>query len=65
MSKKQCDVCQTDLQHIATDRGYWFWCKGCGSLFNMLATQEKPRLVESPGVLAALRVLSAKPRQDA
>lgn len=44
--------------HIATDRGHWHWCRGCGSIYKAIGNNE-PELVDSPGVLAALRAMQS------
>jgi hypothetical protein len=54
----KCEICKTHLLHLATDRGHWLWCRGCGSIYKALGDAE-PKLIESPGVLAALRAIQS------
>lgn len=51
----QCTVCQSQLSAVAKDKGQWYWCPGCGSLFVASNGDPTPRLQRSPGTLAALR----------
>lgn len=62
MDENRCKVCTNKLSHIASDRGLWYWCDGCGSLARKIdGRMGEP---QSPGTFFALLAMRSPTTTD-
>jgi tRNA(Ile2) C34 agmatinyltransferase TiaS len=56
----KCTVCSDNMREAGSGRGYWYWCRTCGSL-HVEVNGNEVQLVETPAVFRLSRMENPRP----